>query len=67
MKKLTVKMTYTMYGNSFIEIPDDIMSFDEAVTYARKHKDAIDLPRNADYVRDSDELVDEESWELMEE
>lgn len=67
MKKLTVNMTYTMYGNSTIEIPDDILSFDEAIAYAREHKDIIDLPCNAEYVRDSDELVDEEQWELTEE
>lgn len=66
MKKLTVSMTYMMYGNSSIEIPDDITTFDEAVAYAKEHKDTIDLPYNAVYIEDSDELVNEEEWEIDE-
>lgn len=66
MKLLAVKMTYVSYGTTYIEIPDDITTFDEAVAYAKEHKDTIDLPYNAAYLQDSDELVDEELWELIE-
>lgn len=63
MKKLTVSMTYMMYGNSSIEVPDDC-TLQQAITYAKEHKDNIDLPFNAIYIEDSDELVNEEEWEL---
>ena len=63
MKNFTVSMTYMKYGNSSIEVPDD-MSRVEAIEYAKKNKSKIPLPKDAFYIPDSDELVNEEEWDF---
>lgn len=65
MKRFVVSMTYVKYGNSSIEVPDDF-TWEQAVEYAKQHKDDIPVPKNGIFVFDSDELVNEEEWDFEE-
>ena len=64
MKKVKFGMYYEVYGTVVIDVPDDITE-DNVEEYLREHWYDYPLPKNADYVSDSDEL-DTENIEFVE-
>lgn len=63
-KKLNLTITCQAIYQSHIMVPND-MSFEEAIEYAKQHLNECNIETPLEYIRDSDEL-DEENCDFVE-
>ena len=64
MKILNVGMTCKAYRDGYIEVPDGL-DINQAIEYAKNHKNNIKSNGNLEYIKDS-EVIDEEKYNKFE-
>lgn len=65
MKRLLVTVQCMATYNSHIDVPDDLTE-EQAIEYAKKHLDEIDILSPLEYISDSD-VLDEENCQFADE